>query len=287
MYVKVNGSQVLYDSDAENLLRKPWQLWYVDLTNFTGADLTNVTELAIGFDEGGQGIVLFDDIVLSGRDRQLVTPVEPDPANLVAHYAFEGNTDDSTGAHSATVAGGPEFVAGQVGQAIKLNGAVDFVQAEGPFDIPVYSAALWFRVDGGTGNRDLLSIYDSASGMFGILLEMTGAGELRFLHRFPLGNSGGTNIYSGTYDDGGWYHTAIVKSADTMTLYVNGLAVDTLSDNTQFDQPLTMLAMGVLRHDNLQRYFPGAFDEVYLYNRVLSEGEIAWLAGRTKPFDKP
>ncbi len=286
MYVKVNGSQVLYDSDAENLLRRPWQLWYVDLTNFTGADLTNVTELAIGF-EGGQGTMLLDDITLSGRDRQLVTPVEPAPANLVAHYAFEGNTDDSTGAHSATVVGGPEFVAGQVGQAIKLDGARDYLLAEGAFDLPTYSATLWFRVDGGAGNRDLLAIYDSVSGAFGILLEMTGAGELRFLHRFPLGNSGGTNIYSGTYDDGGWYHAAIVKSADKMTLYVNGVPVGTASDVTQFDQALTTLAIGVLRHDNLQRYFPGAIDEVYLYNRVLSEGEIAWLAGRTKPFDKP
>ena len=285
MYVKVNGSKVPYDSDAENLLRKPWQLWYVDLANFTGADLGNVTELAIGF-EGGQGTVLFDDIALSGRDRQLATPVEPAPANLVAHYAFEGNVNDSTGAHSGTVAGAPQFVPGKAGQAIKLDGARDFVQIESTFDLPAYSVALWFRVDGGTGNRDLLSMYN-ASGGHGIFLEMTGAGQLRFLHRFPFGTSGGTSIYSGTYDDGGWYHAVIVKSAETMMLYVNGLLVGTASDGTQFDQPLTMLAMGVLRHDSLSRYFPGALDEVYIYDRVLSEGEIAWLAGRTKPFDKP
>jgi hypothetical protein len=38
--------------------------------------------------------------------------------------------------------------------------------------------------------------------------------------------------------------------------------------------------------DDLQRLFPGAIDEVYLYGRVLSQDEIAWLAGRTGPYDK-
>jgi len=207
---------------------------------------------------------------------------------LQAQYPFEGNANDSSGnGHNGTLQGNPLFVAGQIGQAITLNGAGDFVQANGPFGVPEYSATLWFRVEGGSGTRDMLSIYDDVASAFGIQISVMGTGELRFLHRFPLGNSGGSTIFSGTYDDGGWYHAAIVKSADTMTLYVNGLPAGALSDNTQFDQPLTMLTMGVLRHDNLQRFFPGLMDEVYLYNRVLSEGEIAWLAGRTKPFDKP
>jgi hypothetical protein len=284
MYVKVNGSRVLYDGDAENLLRKPWQLWYVDLTNLAGANLSNVTELAIGF-EGGQGTVLLDDIALSGGDRQLITPVEPAAINLVAHYAFEGNVNDSTGAHSGTVVGAPQYVPGKVGQAVKLDGARDFVQIDSAFDLPVYSIALWFRVDGGTGNRDLFSMYTGTG--HGILVEMMGAGQLRFLHRFPLGSSGGVDIRNAAYDDGAWYHATMVKSAETVTLYVNGQAVISAANNTQFNQPLATLVMGVLRHNSLSRYFPGALDEVYIYNRVLSDAEIAWLAGRTKPFDKP
>ncbi len=284
MYVEVNGNRVLYDGDAENLQRKPWQLWYVDLANLAGVDLSNVTELAIGF-EGGRGTVLFDDIALSGHDRQLITPVEPAATNLVAHYAFEGNVNDSTAAHSGTVVGAPQFVPGKAGQAIKLDGARDFVQIESPFALPVYSIALWFRVDGGTGNRDLFSMYTGTG--HGILVEMMGAGQLRFLHRFPLGGSGGTDIRRGAYDDGAWHHAVMVKSAETMTLYINGQPVGSAANNTQFNQPLATLAMGVLRHNSLSRYFPGALDEVRIYDRVLSDAEIAWLAGRTKPFDKP
>jgi len=31
----------------------------------------------------------------------------------------------------------------------------------------------------------------------------------------------------------------------------------------------------------------GQIDDVRIYERVLSQEEISWLAGRTQPFDKP
>ena len=33
------------------------------------------------------------------------------------------------------------------------------------------------------------------------------------------------------------------------------------------------------------RFFMGDIDEVYIYDRALSQAEVAWLAGRTQPFD--
>ena len=288
MYVKVNGSKVVYGGDADNVRRKPWQVWHVDLSRFSGADLSAVTEMAIGFEGGGgQGLVFFDDIALSPSAGEPVAPVEPDPAGLVAHYAFEGDLTDSTGSHPGAAVGEPQFVSGMVGQAIQLDGARDYVMIESEFELPVYSAALWFRVDGGTGERDVLSVYDS-TGAHGILLEVRPDSSLRFLHRAPLGTGGGTDIFSDyVYDDGGWYHAALVKSADTATLYVDGIAAGSSEDATEFGQALQRLTLGVLKHDNLIRYLPGAVDEVYLYDRALSPAEVAWLAGRTQPFDRP
>ena len=158
---------------------------------------------------------------------------------------------------------------------------------EATFDLPVYTAAVWFRVEGGTAQRDILSIYDSA-GNHGMLLEIAANSGLRFLHRAPVGPTGGTDLLSNyTYTDGAWYHVAIVKSAEARTLYINGIAAGSAADTTAFGQPLQRMAIGVLKHDNLTRYFPGSLDEVSLYGRALSDGEIASLAGRTKPFDKP
>jgi len=290
MYVKVNGRKVAYDGDADNLLRKPWHLWYIPLSQFTGVDLSKVTGLAIGL-EGGKGLVFFDDIALSPLDQQSVTPVKPDAANLVAYYTMDDNANDSAGGPAGTFGGAPTFVPGKSGQAIKLNGAADYVLVTRSLNLPVYSAALWFRVEGGTGNRALLAIFNDAA-QFGTLLEVSGAGGLRFLHRTPVGGvtTGDVNIRNnGKFDDGVWYHAAIVKSADSATLYINGEQAGSAASTTQFDQALTKIALGMLKYpiDTADtRYFPGEIDEVYLYSRALSHAEIAWLAGLTKPVAK-
>ncbi len=69
MYVKLNGSKVVYDGDAADIKRASWQKWNIDLASF-GVDLRNVTTITIGFGDeanpaaGGSGMVYFDDIRL-------------------------------------------------------------------------------------------------------------------------------------------------------------------------------------------------------------------------------
>jgi len=287
MYVKINGHKVNFDGDAGGLLSKLWHFWYIDLSTLAGVNLKKVTEVAIGF-EGGKGIVLFDDIALTPAGRQVVTPTKPAATNLVAHYAFDGNVTDSTGAHPGAVAGAPQYTPGKVGQAIKFDGARDYVTSEGTYTLSSYTVALWFRVDGGTGQRDMFSLYDELGG-HGILLEIGDPARVRFLHRSPVSATGaGTNVYStSTHGDGAWYHVAAVKSATTMSLYLNGELAGSAADATVFDKALARMAVGVLRVDSLGRYLPGAVDDLYLYGRDLSQGEIASLAGRTQPFDAP
>lgn len=288
MYVKVNSLKIPYDGDALNLKLPGWKMWYIDLA---ASSFKNVTKLTIGFDRlggiGGQGKVLFDDLRLCSQERQWITPVTPDASGLQVHYQFEGNANDSVAARHLTVTGKPQYTAGQIGQAIRLNGATDFATVESSFDLPVYSVALWFRVTGGAGQRNILSLYDSTGG-HGIAAEVGSDGAFRFLHRFPFGTTGGTNIYS-TFScaDGTWYHAALVKAPDTMTLYLNGMPAASAPNATQFDKALARLTIGVLKHNDLSRFFPGAIDDVRLYNRVLSAGELAALAGLTMPFDKP
>jgi len=43
----------------------------------------------------------------------------------------------------------------------------------------------------------------------------------------------------------------------------------------------------VFKHDSLQRQFDGAIDDACLYDRVLSQGEIASLMGKTAPLSGP
>jgi hypothetical protein len=220
----------------------------------------------------------------------LVTPQPAGNAGLVAHYEFEGNADDSVGVKDGVTTGTPDYTAGKVGQAIDLDGLNDYVFIDGSFQLPVYTMAVWFRCDGGSAERDILSAY--ATGVqHGILLELQGAGTLRFLHRYPLGGGGGNNVYTTTtYDDGAWYHAAIVKSATEIVLYVNGENEGSTPDTSVFDPADAFgLAVGVLDNERtpLSRFFVGAIDDIRIYERALSQAEIASLAGRTEPFSEP
>jgi hypothetical protein len=64
MYVKLNGAKVVFNGSLTDI---GWQEWSIPLSDF-GIDLSNVTQLAIGFEKtgvlGGTGSILLDDIRL-------------------------------------------------------------------------------------------------------------------------------------------------------------------------------------------------------------------------------
>ncbi len=64
LYVKVNGSKIVYGGDPSNLARAWWQAWNINLASF-GVDLQSVTTMAIGVDGSGAGTLYFDDISLA------------------------------------------------------------------------------------------------------------------------------------------------------------------------------------------------------------------------------
>jgi len=152
----------------------------------------------------------------------------------------------------------------------------EYVLMDGSYQVPVYTITLWFRVEDGSGQRDIFSAY--APGVqHGILLELGGDGTLRYLHRYPLGTGGGTNIYtSTTYGDGAWYHAAMVKSVNTIALYINGELVDSVADTSKFNPGDTFgVVLGILDHERApDRLFPGAMDDVRIYDRPMSQEEI-------------
>ena len=113
------------------------------------------------------------------------------------------------------------------------------------------------------------------------LVVIGGDGTLRYLHRYPLGTGGGTNIYtSTTYDDGAWYHAAMVKSVDTIALYIYGELVDSVADTSVFNPGDTfVVVLGILDHERAPgRLFPGAMDDVRIYDIALTAEDIAALA---------
>jgi len=64
LYVKVNGSKVVYSGDAGDIAKVQWQQWNITLATLN-VNLQNVNKLSIGIDgNGASGKLYFDDIRL-------------------------------------------------------------------------------------------------------------------------------------------------------------------------------------------------------------------------------
>jgi hypothetical protein len=64
LYVKVNGSMVIYGGDAGDIAKLQWNQWNINLAS-VGVNLQGVTKLAVGIDgNGATGTLYFDDIRL-------------------------------------------------------------------------------------------------------------------------------------------------------------------------------------------------------------------------------
>jgi hypothetical protein len=243
--------------------------------------------------------LLLDDIRLYPYPRELVTPVEPDPANLVGYWPLDGNYQDASGNNRhGTPMGGPVFVPGALGQALELDGVDDYVNIDGykginadqtdpnnPVQQP-FTIANWFRITETSGDHEMVT-WGTQAGQQRVTWRVH-EGRLRTEHA-----SG--NLRGNTYvNDGEWHHGAlVVTEGANLRVPATRLFVDGVQDTvfSGSDAPYNLTAGADVRigmsgpQDG--RYFPGALDEVRIYNSVLTEEEIAWLAGRTLPFDNP
>ncbi|MBA7556497.1 hypothetical protein ES705_49206 [subsurface metagenome] len=292
MYVKINDAKVLYDGEANNIMRSGWQMWYIDLASLS---VSNVTELSIGFDRsgavGGQGVVYFDAIRLYSHDREMITPVDPGADGLQLHYEFEGTTNDSSGnARHGTAVGGPVFGAGKVGQAVVLDGVDDYVNIDGykgvvgdGNDTPPWTVAAWVRT---SDNGEIVG-WGSATDDGNRMEFRINAGRTR-------AEGGGGNTQGDTsMNDGQWHHIAVTVQPNSVyssgiDLWLDG-QLDTRSNSDPDPwHPIADFDVKIgIRYNESGREFTGSIDDVRIYDRVLTAEEVAWLAGRNQPFDKP
>ncbi len=175
-------------------------------------------------------------------------------------------------------------VTGKQGQAAQFDGADDVITVA---DAPTlrnasFTVSAWFRWDGvGTDNVNFLT----AKGTENMELHTGGDAGVNGLRFIPAG-------YSATYVDAanviaaGWNHVAAAYDGSMATLYVNGVLVGSrtgISGGNNLTTDATALHIG--RRSDGTYPFDGAIDDVRVYNRVLSAGEIArlaaWWEGRT------
>ena len=290
VYAKINGAKVVFNNGAASTALPVWKQWNITLSSVAGLNLKSVKTLAIGAGDGssgGTGTIFVDDIRLYATAPQLpATPADPGTNGLALLYAMEGNTADTSGKKlDGTTSGDPLYVQGMsgMGKAMQFDGLNDYVNVpiapllstltNSTFTVWVnFSAAAgaWQRVfDFGTGDTNYMFLAPGNGGMNPQFSIRTAAvGEQTVAGSNELGS--------------GWHHLAVVIDAAsmTLTLYQDGSLADT-GATTLLPKDLgttTQIWLGRSQF-TADPFYNGAVDDFRIYNRVLSESEVRYLAG--------
>ena len=85
-----------------------------------------------------------------------------------------------------------------------------------------------------------------------------------------------------------WSLVVLTLSPSEFSYWLNGIHDVTRPHDTA---PTYQLGEGLIgawmNGAAIEREWAGTIDDVRIYNRVLSEGEILWLSGKTDPVHKP
>jgi hypothetical protein len=212
----------------------------------------------------------------------------------LAHWAFEesGGTTavDATGAYPGTLVNGPLRTAGRIGQALRFDGANDYVTVAhaAPLNAFPLTVSAWFKTASTTGIVGIVNKYAAGSyNGFNIFLNGGAlcAWYLRSTTNYAY-DGGGCTLRTTGYNDDRWHHVAYVVDATGARLFVDGTQRGTQPWTGTPGAPTTTQALRLAHYPGANggaSYFPGSIDDVRLYNRALSSGEISSLAAASTP----
>ena len=214
--------------------------------------------------------------VMTGYTNSLGSAVEE---GLVAHYAFEGNAEDSASGHHGDVYGAT-WTQGMTGLALRLDGD-DYVEVadDAAFDMTeAVSVAAWVNLE--AVNADWLGIVTKGDSTWRLSTYLS---EQRFHF--------GVNDQPGSYHtvDGvtyvplnEWHYVVGTFDGSLIRLYVDGVEdpaspVPYTGAIYTDDYPVWIGA----NSEQSGRNFVGMIDEVMIYNRALSQTEVLGLMAQT------
>ena len=307
LYAKINDTKIAYSGAAANLQRRRWNQWNIDLTTVAAAGA--VAKLTIGVTGAGTGTLLIDDLRLYKDVAAVLPPVDPGTNGLVSYFNMEGGkVADSlsgvTGTLNATTFVDSATTA--LGKALMCTGGTtaettQFVDLGATYWDKVVSklsnctfsvwtnytgvGSVWQRLfDFGSGQN--VNTYISSSGAT--------MGVPQFAVKTGVANSGSTGtgyvetLVRGRVMSVGWHHIAgVVDNSGaypTISIYVDGV----LSGGPvagRLPQDMTLQATPGAWQNYLGKsnwpdpYLNGAVDELRVFNRVLTSGEISYLSG--------
>ncbi len=303
LYVKVNNTKVPYNGSAADIAKTVWLPWNIDLST-VGGNLQSVTTLTIGVEgAGAKGTLYVDDIRLYPRTPEYITPMDPGTENLLALYAFEGNTNDTSGhGLNGTLNQGSLVASNRPGDGSALRllkvGHVDLGNPPSlDFGTGDWTVTAWYKnAMTGTGDANKGTVYskggDSTGGIrYALIMSETTEGVMTLVTDDDA-TKYVTNSTSVTNDDE-WHFVAGQREGTALRIYIDGQVEGTSTATVDYDLSGTSQhnayigAMTNHATDSLYKLYNGLIDDVRVYGEALSQAEILWLAGHTAPVARP
>ncbi|MBM4034743.1 MAG: PEP-CTERM sorting domain-containing protein, partial [Planctomycetes bacterium] len=202
--------------------------------------------------------------------------IPPIPAGPQAYYSFNNaanpGADDSGGGANGTVSGATWVGAGKVGGAMDFDGVNDYVNAILNVSETAYAAAMWFKAD--AAGRGIYSVHTSpTSGDCDRHIFLTGGNaSVRTWNNETISTSGLSLA------DGQWHHVVHTFGGTEggQKIYIDGtLRASGAKANSDYDWQ-TSITMG-FANDGSNNWLDGMLDEVYIYNRALTQTDVTQL----------
>jgi len=288
MYIALNGMVITHDNPQAARV-SGWTQWDILLQDFAdlGVDLTNVHTMSVGFGNkanpvpGGAGYVLIDDIRLYRsppvESEPVPEPVDPGNANVVAAYSFENNVQDGSGSGlDGTIRGNPAFVEGIAGMALSFDGVNDYVDFgnNAAFDITEQiTLSAWVNTND-TGNGQHNPYVSKGDQTYAIKHASSNTIE------FFIYDAGWytANVRVDSAFNGEWHHVLGTYDGSELKTYVDGLLGATVAHQGSIEIQTHNLTIA-MNSQETDRFYEGVIDEVKIYNRALSKGEVRFLVG--------
>src|SRR3990170_7793802 len=249
-------------------------------------------------------IVLALVFILSvfGAETALASCVNP-PPDLVSWWPGDGNTQDIADSNPGTLTNGASYTTGKVDQAFNLDGVDDYVFIGNPSNLnmsTVITIDAWVKPSAAPSAGQIATIVNKwgqsiATDSYQIYL-INGAGSWVFGGAIGDGatSNGGFTSAPTTIPVGSWTHVAMTYDTNdttagplgTQKIFVNGAQVNVRNRNGIHVATKNVL---IGKEDSfLPRYFPGAIDEVEIFDRALTLSEIQSIynsgtEGKCKP----
>lgn len=224
----------------------------------------------------------------SGRGNAYPLTDTPSLYGGVAYYKLDGNSNDSVGSNNGTdtsISYSSSY--GKINQGASFNGSSSKIWTNNNLGLSTSSDktfGMWYYRTGGTTSFTL-DYRNNSGGNFSLTFYTNSTGGIIF-------NCKGTDVVtSSNLSTNTWYYLTTVISGSTLTAYVNGVSIGsgTIGSGTTNANNFSLSSYA----DTPGGYFQGYIDEVGIWSRVLSSGEVSELynsgAGLQYPFttDKP